>query len=543
MNHIRHLLLVVAILGMPAVAHADDAVASYAVVVGSNAGGRGQETLRFAEDDARRVAEVLRDLGGYDADDIVTVLHPSPDELLAAIDEVGARVATDAAAGRQSKVFFYYSGHARASALNLGEHELELGALRERLTSLPATLTVVVLDACQSGAFSRVKGAEPVADFSFNSVAKLDAAGLAVLASSSATELSQESDSLGSSYFTHHFVVGLRGAGDTDGDSRVSLDEAYRWAYNQTLVSTAATAVGTQHVTLEVDLKGKGAVALTYFRASDAQLELPADLEAQVIVHTRKPLAVMAEVHKSSGAPVRLAFPRGDYQVLVRAAGELRRCEVTLRDGEITSFAPGACEVIPDDLATAKGAVALGPRWSIEISVGIGASPVDAYIERLQDFGYSNQAIVIGRLALTGVRRLGPRLDAIGGLAYLGDAEWHRDGEAGGITMGWKTTTLAGGVRGRLPLFGGWLVPYAQLDVGLAFTTSHLRNPASGEDVSSTDAGYQLGGAAGVQVGAWQRFGMSAQLSYVRAPALENLFGDVHDSGGVFLSLGARTSF
>ena len=63
-----------------------------------------------------------------------------------------------------------------------------------------------------------------------------------VLASSTASELSQESEALRASYFTHHLLSGLRGAADADRDGRVTLSEAYRYAYNRTLVATAATA-------------------------------------------------------------------------------------------------------------------------------------------------------------------------------------------------------------------------------------------------------------------------------------------------------------
>ena len=58
------------------------------------------------------------------------------------------------------------------------------------------------------------------------------------MASSSATELSQESDQLASSYFTHHLLLALRGAGDANQDGKVSLDEAYRYTYNRTLAGT-----------------------------------------------------------------------------------------------------------------------------------------------------------------------------------------------------------------------------------------------------------------------------------------------------------------
>ena len=109
----------------------------------------------------------------------------------------------------------------------------------------------------------------------------------------------------------------MRGAGDTSRDGRVSLDEAYRYAYHQTLLATAATAVGAQHVSLEVELEGQGEVPLTWPLAADAQLELPAPLEAEVLVERRLAGAVVAEVHKSRGAPVRIGLPAGDYRVLL----------------------------------------------------------------------------------------------------------------------------------------------------------------------------------------------------------------------------------
>src|SRR5579863_2463444 len=217
---------------IPIAAHADPPppapgpdIDAYAIVVGSNAGGPGQMELKYAEDDARKMSALLVELGGYTPDRVALVLHPTPEQLRDALGKLGERVRADGAAGKQSRVFFYYSGHARSNAIDLGAGELPLDELRARLFDVPATLTVVVLDACQSGAFSRVKGARGVADFSISSRQHLDASGVAVLASSTGTELSQESEELHGSYFTHNLLVGLRGAGDANGDGQVSLDE------------------------------------------------------------------------------------------------------------------------------------------------------------------------------------------------------------------------------------------------------------------------------------------------------------------------------
>src|SRR6266496_1214208 len=104
-------------------AHADDGLATYAIVVGSNAGGPGQTDLRYAEEDARRVGQLLVELGGYKAEQVDIVVHPSPDQLRSHINALADKLNADLAAGRQTRVFFYYSGHARASALDLGSAE------------------------------------------------------------------------------------------------------------------------------------------------------------------------------------------------------------------------------------------------------------------------------------------------------------------------------------------------------------------------------------------------------------------------------------
>src|SRR4029079_2205134 len=163
--------------------------------------------------------------------------------------DVAARMRAYQAKGDQAVLVFYYSGHARAGSFSLGGEELAVTALREKLRQIPSTLTLVVLDACQSGQFARIKGVEPAADFSYNSVSRLTTKGIAVMATSTAQELSQESDELHASYFTHHLIVALRGAADADGDGRVSLDEAYRYAYRRTLASTTQTQGAGPHVT------------------------------------------------------------------------------------------------------------------------------------------------------------------------------------------------------------------------------------------------------------------------------------------------------
>ena len=108
---------------------------AYALVVGSNPGGPGQEPLAFAERDAQRMAEVLTELGHYPAARVDLLQAPSRAQLAGALRRLRQRLSVHDARGEQSVVFFYYSGHAQSQALR---HEATLGALRAEIDRLAA---------------------------------------------------------------------------------------------------------------------------------------------------------------------------------------------------------------------------------------------------------------------------------------------------------------------------------------------------------------------------------------------------------------------
>lgn len=513
-------------LGAPA-ARAAEPVTSFALVVGSNRPGPGQDALVFAEDDAREVADTLRELGGYDPARVEVVLAPRAGQLIAAIERLERAVAAEHAAGRQTRVFFYYSGHARASGLSLGDDELPLDALRARLFATRASLTVIVLDACQSGAFSRVKGAEPAADFSYNSRARLDASGVAVLASSTASELSQESDFLRSSYFTHHFLVGLRGAADDNHDGRVSLDEAYRYTYHQTLVATAATAVGSQHVSVEVDLKGAGEVPLSYPEKASATIGLPADAEGQVLVVRAKAHAVVAELTKSRGRAVRVAVAPGSYQVVLRTDERILRCAVVAGPGG-GEVALDACTRERPVASGTKGGGWRGPRWLAAVTVGGGAARQDAYTDRLRDFGYTNHLGGGAQLAGELLYRLHPHVAIGGTVGLVGGDRWRRSTTLEPLTIEWTTAQLAG--LGRLDARAGRWTGFVQLGAGLAVTGDQFTDE-TGARSGDTHLGPLALGAVGVDWLPWTNLGFTWRLHASYAPSLPNLIGDRHDTG------------
>ncbi len=541
---------------------------AYGIIVGSNAGGAGQQTLRYAEDDAARVAAVLRDLGRFGTSDLRVLAHPDGAKILATLDELAPKLKEHADRGEQATFFFYYSGHAKASALTLGDGELPLAVLRDRLRQLPATLTLVVLDACQSGAFARTKGAEPAADFSFNSVARLTTKGIAVMASSTGQELSQESDALKSSYFTHHLVVALRGAGDQDGDGKVSLDEAYRYAYRRTLAATARTRVGMQHATLETDLSGQGDVPVTYPAEAGARLELPGPLDARVLVQHHASGSVVAELVKAPGPPLRLALPAGTYDATVRAQGQILACSLTLSDGQLTALELGTCQIaaanglakgFEDDAETPpspdvpEGTPPLGlreiDRWAIEGSLGIMTRTTDdAYVRTLSTFDYEEKSPTLrpaGRAALGVTRFLAPHLTLlVQGQTLTGDV-YTRSVSGDSDELTFQGFGAGAYLRAHTDVAPRLLQIYGQAGGGASMATTTLTTSADKNPHKTSDVawGYLLGGAVGVAVVADSRVGAFAQASYERAPAMVNAFGERHDVGGFAVSLGVRLNF
>src|SRR5262249_48640084 len=82
----------------------------FALVVGANGGARGAQPLRYAAADGARVARVLRELGGFAADDVVELHTPNAPALGDAMARMAARINNAEVNGRPPLVLFYYSG-------------------------------------------------------------------------------------------------------------------------------------------------------------------------------------------------------------------------------------------------------------------------------------------------------------------------------------------------------------------------------------------------------------------------------------------------
>ena len=105
----------------------------------------------------------------------------------------------------------YYSGHADAEALHLGATNFALTQLEQLVRGSPAAFRLLVVDACRSGALTRVKGGKPANPFPIALGDTLAADGVVFWTASAASEEAQESDTIKGSFFSHFLVSGLAG--------------------------------------------------------------------------------------------------------------------------------------------------------------------------------------------------------------------------------------------------------------------------------------------------------------------------------------------
>ena len=326
----------------------------FALTVAANDGGPAREPLQYAERDALALSTLLEQLGGVDRADTQRLVQPRAHDVTAAFEALAARVRAAEREGIRTEVVFYYSGHSDDTALLLGPDRLEYRALRRLLEELPTQVRIAILDSCASGAFTREKGGVRRPPFMVD--ASTEVRGHAFLTSSSADEAAQESDRIGGSFFTHYLVSGLRGAADTSGDRKITLTEAYRFAFEETLARTARTQYGSQHPAYEIRLAGTGDLVMTDLRSTQAELVLEESVAGRVFVWDGQH-KLLAEVDKLTGRRVILALPPGSYRVELAHGARFLASDARPLTGATSSLSQSSFHEIPREATLARGVV------------------------------------------------------------------------------------------------------------------------------------------------------------------------------------------
>jgi hypothetical protein len=290
----------------------------FAVVAGNNAGSATMAPLRYAETDAGKFARVLVELGEV-APQHMQLLQGRPvRDVEQALAQVRQQVEqTKRTPETRTVLVFYFSGHSDGEGLEMGNEVLLYSRLRNMVSGI-GDIRVVIVDACNSGSGMREKGARVAEPFVIKLNDTLNSSGDAYISSSAANEAALESSEMLGGIFTHHLVSGLRGVADTSGDRLVTLSEAYRYAYEQTVSRTALLPIGAQHPSYDYKLSGQGELVLSTLQQVTSRLVLPIDIERAVVIDLMRD-QVIAEIPKTGMRE--LAVPAGQYGVRVFRGG------------------------------------------------------------------------------------------------------------------------------------------------------------------------------------------------------------------------------
>jgi len=301
----------------------------FAVVVGANDGGRFRTPLRFAVSDAASFMKVLRNMGSVYSDDAYLLYQPNRENLIAVLNNVYSKIARVKKDYEKIEFVFYYSGHSDEDGLLLSSDKVSYLELKKTIEAIPADVRIAILDSCYSGSFTQMKGGQKRPPFMLDTAYNMK--GNAFMTSSSRDEVSQESERIRGSFFTHYLVLGLRGAADVTQDKKITLNEAYQYAYRETLVRTEKTLGGAQHPNYHIQMTGTGDVVLTDISKGNAKLQFDENVEGRISIFT-KDNVLMAEFSKAYGQDISLSLDPGEYLVSYSDSKGLNEATVTLKD-------------------------------------------------------------------------------------------------------------------------------------------------------------------------------------------------------------------
>jgi len=323
------LLILAGVLVIPQSVSAETAVRRFALAAGANSGGPDRVPLRYAVSDAEHFVQVLEHMGGLEFSDRVLLANPDLKAFRNGLDMLREKVRLAGQQAGRTEVLIYYSGHADENGLMLGKERFSYRLLRDQMDALQADVHITVLDACASGAITRLKGGQRQKAFMVD--ASSDMKGHAFLTSSSEDEAAQESDRIEASFFTHYLVSGMRGAADVSGDGRVTLNEAYQFAFHETLARTTETQGGAQHPAYDINLVGTGDVVMTDVRQTSAGLVLAEELHGRFFIRNANQQLV-AELFKPAGRRMELGLEPGTYDIRLEQKQDLFISALTLEE-------------------------------------------------------------------------------------------------------------------------------------------------------------------------------------------------------------------
>lgn len=217
----RLLILIVAVLSLAIAANAQK---TYALLVGVSNYGNCSSNLQNTTKDVKELKKVFDNQGITSS--VLTSKYATLQNVKKKLNAIISVAKPD------DKIIFYFSGHGNTGFFLL--YGLEHFYYKDMLKMLSNSKTknvVCFIDACMTGS---------VLDPYYHWEA--DNRFISFMMSSRAEEFSIENNWVGHGYYTQGLLKGLRGLADANSDNKITLEELFRYVYNDVTART-----NTQH--------------------------------------------------------------------------------------------------------------------------------------------------------------------------------------------------------------------------------------------------------------------------------------------------------
>lgn len=326
----QRLATVAALVGLcgTTAAHAEQPSTYVLAVASARSYDTDLQDLRYSTTDLARFTGVMSEIGQIPKTHISRLINPTVKDFRTAIATMKK--------ARTAKFIFYYSGHSDANGLHLADGLLERRELHELLASVQAETRIAFLDSCYSGALAS-KGIKPAQEFQVPKAEFDEPSGSVFLAATGGTDAAFEVDELQGSLFTHYLVAGLYGQADGNGDGFVTIEELYQFVYREVNLHNVVLPAATQRPEYTVDLRGRGALVLSFPKQATQPLILGPSLQGDVTISSENGLRIH-RLQKAAGVEQRLSLYPGPYRVLVKESQLVGRGALVVRAGQTAAI-------------------------------------------------------------------------------------------------------------------------------------------------------------------------------------------------------------
>ena len=290
------------------------------VVSAENSYMSSEQDLNYAGMDADRVATALTTASGVPKENILQLKNPTIADLQRAVKKLALR--------SSKKFLFYFSGHSDEFGLNLRDGKVNRKKFHQLLGAVSSKVKIVVLDSCFSGALKSkgVRSSKPIGAVRFDVD---EPTGSVILTSSSAQEMSYESEKLKGSIFTNHLITGLYGEADGNEDGLVTIDELYQYVYGQSKYQSMVSGNVSQSPEFKSQLTGQGAVVVSFPSTINGEVLLASNLQGELTFASDKGMNFF-KFYKTRGKPQRIEVPKGTYNVTLLDSDRIGKTQLEI---------------------------------------------------------------------------------------------------------------------------------------------------------------------------------------------------------------------